>query len=567
MIGFRLQAVKRQQRSPSISSHGGPALPNAPAIQRSRRSGIAANRHGRTRASALAALSSNVGQIAALVVRCPRRCVGFLAWNGERPRFEGGSAQSVPRHGTFDLSSRPNPCHRPAAVAGWRQATIPPANRTSVSKINSIMRVAGCILAMCAALAAEGGAQERLSGDWSGYWAQAGDTMPVTLHVSREAATGRYTGTFDAERLRVSGIPFDTVRVDGCCGLTMVLRGDRTTTRFTGTFRSDSLSGAFREGERDGRFAFARSRAEGPTFREQDIRFANGPVNLAGSLLLPLAGDSLPAVVFLHGSGAEGRWASRFLAAQFASHGIAALIFDKRGVGGSSGDWRVASLEDLAGDAAAAVARLTDEPRIDRRRIGIHGHSQGGTLAPLVAAMSDAVSFVIGSAAAGLPTDSTEIFSILNSVYPRAATAEDSVMARSYVGELVAVAYHGQPRHRLDSLVAVARDRRWFFAPPPADNSYWSFSRIFGQYQPVEWWARVTVPVLLIYGSQDHRVPAAESAARISATLIRATPDADVTVRIFRDADHTFRLPPGPSEWPVTAPDYIDTLLNWLALR
>ena len=428
------------------------------------------------------------------------------------------------------------------------------------------MRVAICLFALCATTSVAS-AQDQLSGNWRGYWTQAADTMAVAMHVRREPGTGRYTAMFDAERLRVSGIPFDTVRVEGCCNIRMVIRGDRTTTAFVGGVRGDSLVGAFREGQSEGRFAFARSGAADVSFQEREIAFANGAVNLAGSLILPSTGDSLAAVVFLHGSGAEGRWASRFLAMQLANHGIAALIFDKRGVGGSSGDWRQALLDDLAGDGSAAIARLLQETRINRNRIGIHGHSQGGTLAPLVAARSDHVAFVIGSAAAGVPTDSTEIFSILNSVYPRAATAEDSAMARAYVSELVAVAYHGRARQGLDSLVTASRDRRWFFPPPVADNSYWSFSRLFAQYDPLEWWARIRVPVLLIYGSEDQRVPAAESAARISGTVLRNARNADVTVRILPGADHTFRLPPGPSGWPVTAPDYIPSLLSWLASR
>jgi len=75
----------------------------------------------------------------------------------------------------------------------------------------------------------------------------------------------------------------------------------------------------------------------------------------------------------------------------------------------------------------------------------------------------------------------------------------------------------------------------------------------------------VRVPVLLIYGAADQRVPARESAARIASALARNAPDVDVTVRILPGADHTFRLPPGPSGWPVTAPDYIPTLLRWLS--
>jgi dipeptidyl aminopeptidase/acylaminoacyl peptidase len=287
---------------------------------------------------------------------------------------------------------------------------------------------------------------------------------------------------------------------------------------------------------------------------------------LAGSLLLPATGDSLPAVVFLHGSGPEGRWASRYLATQFATHGIAALVFDKRGVGSSTGDWHRATLDDLAGDGVAAVARLLDEPRIDRRRIGIHGHSQGGTLAPLVAVRSSSVAFVIASAAAGLPTDSVEVYSVLNSVYPKARTAEDSASARAYVSELVAVAYHGRPRARLDSLVTLLHDRSWFFKPPSPADAYWTFSMAFAQYRPLDWWAQVRVPVLLVYGAEDKRVPAEESADRIGGVLRRAG-NTDVAARIFPGADHTFRLAPGPSGWAVTAPGYVSSLLEWLAKR
>jgi len=409
-------------------------------------------------------------------------------------------------------------------------------------------------------------AQARLSGTWQGYWTRAGDTMAVTMIVGQDSAAARYTATFGADRLRVNGIPFADVQVRGCCDVTLVLRGDRTTTEFAGRLDGDSLTGALREGTSEGRFAYSRASSASAAIEEREIAFAHGDVTLSGSLLLPAGGDSLPAVVFLHGSGAEGRWASRYLGTQLALHGVAALIFDKRGVGSSTGDWRRASLDDLIGDGVAAVARLLEEPRIDRGRIGIHGHSQGGTLAPAVAARSPSVAFVVGSAAAGLPLDSVEIFSILNAVQPGIATAEDSGDATAYVGELVAVAYHGRSRTLLDSLVARLRDRPWFFEPPPPADAYWSFSREFARYQPLDWWVQVRAPVLLVYGAADRRVPAAESAERI-ASVVRAAGNADVTVRIFPGADHTFRLPPGASGWPRTAPDYLATLLDWLARR
>jgi len=428
------------------------------------------------------------------------------------------------------------------------------------------MRSIPCLLLLSIS-AANLAAQSRLAGTWTGYWTRANDTMAVTMRV--RDSSGHHAATFDADRLRVTGIPFSEVVLDGCCTVALVLRGDRTTAMFYGTVRGDSLTGRFEEGSApEGRFAFARAkRAESSAFQERSLTFTNGDVRLSGSLLLPRGTARVPAVVFLHGSGGEGRWASRFLATQLANHGIAALIFDKRGAGQSSGDWRTASLEDLARDGAAAVSVLRQEPRIDPRRIGIHGHSQGGTLAPLVVAQSPDIAFVIASAAAGLPTDSVEQFSILNAIYPQAASAQDSADARAYVAELVAVAYKARPRAGLDSLANALHERPWFFAPPAPEDSYWRFSREFGAYDPLAWWAKVRVPVLLIYGADDQRVPAGESAARIAATLHRSAPDLDVTVRIFPGADHTFRLAPGPGGWPMTAPDYVPSLLRWLAAR
>ena len=410
-------------------------------------------------------------------------------------------------------------------------------------------------------------AQGQLAGDWNGYWARSGDTMPVVLHVKRDLTTRTYSATFDSDRLRVMEIPFAQVSVDGCCNVVMQLRGDRTTTVFTGTLRGSTLSGEFQEEGTSGRFSYSRARAASAPVVEREVTFRNRDVTLAGSLLVPPDSGRRPAVVFIHGSGAEGRWASRFLAMKLAERGVAALIFDKRGVGKSSGDWRTATLEDLAGDAAAAVALLRQDARIDPRRIGVHGHSQGGTIAPMVAARSPDVAFVIASAAAGTPTDSTEIYSVLNSVYPNAATAADSADARAYTGELVAVAYHGEPRARLDELVSQFKGRPWFFAPPAPDASYWSFSKVFAEFRALDWWRQVRVPVLLIYGASDQRVPPQESAARIAGALVRQTPGADVTVRILPNADHTFRLPPGPGGWPSTAPDYLPTLLGWIVAR
>lgn len=413
-------------------------------------------------------------------------------------------------------------------------------------------------------LATNPAAGQSPAGTWRGYWTRAGDTLPVTLVLHRDTAGTGYHASFSSERLRVRGIPFAQVRVDSCCSISMTLRGDRTTTVFDGRFRDDSsIAGTLREGAETGSFAYSRVSEASQTWLERDITFQNGAVRLSGTLLLPGSGRPTTGVVFLHGSGAESRWASRFLAEQIVAAGGAALIYDKRGVGASSGNWRSATIEDLAVDGRAAVAVLAAMPEMAGVVLGIHGHSQGGTLSPMIAARTPEVRFVIASAASGVRADTAEEFSIGNSVLSRARTLQDTTNARSFVTALVDAAYRARPRAVLDSLVNAHQGKPWYFNPPAPGDSYWTFSPLFFAFDAMAWWAQVHVPVLLLYGGADERVPARESAARIAAALARGG-NGDITVRVFPGADHTFRLQPGPSGWPRTAGDYLPSLLSWL---
>jgi dienelactone hydrolase len=402
-------------------------------------------------------------------------------------------------------------------------------------------------------------AQSQLAGTWNGAWGKSADTLAVTMRFE-ESAVG-WSGSFDSERLRVEGIPFTEVGFHPP-NVTIRMVGDATTMELTGTVKGDSLTGSLEEDGESGWFAFGRAADIRPPFREEEVRFRNGEIELAGTLLLPDGPGPHPAVVFLHGSGSEGRWASTYLARRVVRGGTAALIWDKRGVGGSSGSWEDAGFEDQAGDVAAAVALLRSRPEVDAERVGIHGHSQGGTIAPLVAVRSSA-DFVIGSAASGLPMDDVEVFSVGNFVGIPSMSGEEALLARAYVEALVDVAYHGAPRDSLDAITERARGREWFFEPPAPENSYWSFSRRIADYDPLVWWRQVDVPVLLVYGSEDERVPVEPSVAAITEALESVGRSA--TVRIFYGADHTFRLRRPGDEWPRTVPGYPDLILEWLA--
>ena len=374
-----------------------------------------------------------------------------------------------------------------------------------------------------------------------------------------ENAAGVWKGTFDSERLRVVGIPFTEVVFDPPV-VRLRLIGDATTTEFEGRVDGHFLSGGLVENGTTGSFAFRRSPEPPFPLREREVRFRNGDIELAGTLLLPFGTGPYPAVVFLHGSGAEGRWASRYLARRLAREGFAALIWDKRGVGSSTGSWQVSAFEDLAADAAAAVAFARTQPGIDPERVGIHGHSQGGTIAPLAAARSQA-DFVIGSAAAGLPMADVEVYSIGNAIGVASLPPAEAALAKAYVDAIVDVAYRGAPREELDVAAALAEGYDWYFEPPGPDDSYWAFSRRFAEFDPLAWWGQIRVPVLLVYGSEDERVPAEASRAAILQAIGDGAP---VETQIFEGADHTFRVRRPGDVWPRTVGGYPDVILEWL---
>ena len=82
--------------------------------------------------------------------------------------------------------------------------------------------------------------------------------------------------------------------------------------------------------------------------KREDIDFSNGAVRLAGTLISPARGGKHPAIILVHGSGAENREYILPFARFLIRRGIAVLGYDKRGVGGSTGDWNAASFDDLA---------------------------------------------------------------------------------------------------------------------------------------------------------------------------------------------------------------------------
>jgi dipeptidyl aminopeptidase/acylaminoacyl peptidase len=377
-------------------------------------------------------------------------------------------------------------------------------------------------------------------------------------------------GSFTSMPQRVMEYPFDSVKQTGN-QIDLVLGGD---TSFSCKIDDSELTGTFRDEDGSGTVRLRRVARVRLPYTASDVVFRNGNVALSGSLYVPRDGGLHPAIVMLQGSGPEIRWgANRFWADYFGRRGMATLIYDKRGSGKSTGDWQTSDFNSLAGDALAGVSFLQRQEGIDAKKIGIHGHSQGALLAPLIAAQSKAVAFVLADAASGIPVWRTELFSQRSYLRHSGLTGSDLASADRFIERSVQVERSGNGRAALlrDSRAAVQNGQVWAKATePPADDSYfWKFFPLIANYNPADYWRRVNVPVLIVEAGADERVPLDESVAAIRAAL-REGHNPDYTIVVFPDAPHTLvehRKEGEPFRWPLIAPGYADLLASWVLYR
>ena len=270
------------------------------------------------------------------------------------------------------------------------------------------------------------------------------------------------------------------------------------------------------------------------------LTFASGGVDLAGALYLPPGDGPFPAVVMIHGSAPETRfifWETGDAPA-FLSGGVAVFLYDKRGTGQSGGDWRTASLTDLADDAIAAVKLVQQQPEINPAQVGVFGVSQGGWLGPLAAARSDDVAFVINVTGASVPLANQEMWGTGNELHGRGYSPQ-------------AIATTMNVMHLLFSA------RPLLARLPLGDLHIWFLA--FDPYlDPADFWQDVTQPVYVAYGGRDKLVPTPDSTAVVQAAFARQPHHLSRLV-VYPEAGHGVRLASGA--W---APGHIAAMLSWL---
>lgn len=310
--------------------------------------------------------------------------------------------------------------------------------------------------------------------------------------------------------------------------------------------------------------------AQTQRFNERDVSFHNGSVELQGTLMTPAVSGRHPAVVFLHGSGPSTRAGARPYAQEFAKLGIASLFFDKRGCGSSGGSWVTSSLDDLAGDALAAVRYLEVEDDIDSTRIGLWGVSQAGWVATWAASRSPDVTFMILISGGGASPRESELFSYEKEFEKAGLAGAEKSAAQGLVDEYFGYLATGEGRDalvaRLDStrsgrLAPLARqlDR---VLPSEGNRKNWSW---VATWDPASAMAKITCPVLLMFGDEDTEHPTDLAVRKWREGLKKAGND-QATIMVFPGAGHGIRMWKGftGKGRPPFADGYAEAMLGWL---
>ena len=191
---------------------------------------------------------------------------------------------------------------------------------------------------------------------------------------------------------------------------------------FSGDLKDGKIVGTFRQMGREipltlSRGELVRQRPQTPQppypYEAREVTFKNDEANatLAGTLTLPVGFESLkkrPVVLMVTGSGLQNRDEEIFdhkpfavIADYLARHGIASLRYDDRGFGQSTGEVANATTADFAQDAEAGIRFLRS---MNFSRVGILGHSEGGSVAFMLGARQ-AVDFIVALAAPGIKGD------------------------------------------------------------------------------------------------------------------------------------------------------------------
>jgi pimeloyl-ACP methyl ester carboxylesterase len=413
----------------------------------------------------------------------------------------------------------------------------------------------------------------RIAGGWQGTLKVQTIELRLVFHVST-SGTGEIATTMDSPDQGAKGIPVGQTILTGDTVIFLlpniggeyrgVLQQGDSTIDGTWSQSGNVLPLRLKRGSAVPEVRRPQVPARPYPYDEEEVTIENpgAGVRLAGTLTIPRSTPPFPAVVLITGSGPQDRDETilghkpyLILADHLTRLGIAVLRCDDRGMGKSTGSLAGATTRDLAGDTRDELNFLKSRKEVDPRRVGLIGHSEGGIIAPMIAAESKEVAFIVMLAGSGVPGD--EILSAQQALIAKANGVQDSLISSA---SALNKKLYSIVKQTPDSMLAAKALREILikYHPPAADTSGSLSSKIeeadqrmiagllspwlrfFMSYDPRPALTRVTCPVLALNGEKDLQVPAKENLREVEKAL-RSGGNHDIVVKELPGLNHLFQ--------------------------
>ena len=296
-------------------------------------------------------------------------------------------------------------------------------------------------------------------------------------------------------------------------------------------------------------------------YRNKEVFFENSDagIKLSGTLTVPKMEGKAPAVILINGSGPQDRdetiadhkpfWV---IADHLSRNGIAVLRYDERGVGKSTGEFTGATSVDLATDVEAAIEYLKNRREVNPNQIILVGHSEGGLLAPMIAARNSDVAGVILLAPPGVNGEQIVLNQSRLIAEASGGADADELEKQSKILTIAFELLKSLPEGSEDfytqfkakAAEVMGEDSGDFELVPQIEMAVRQLDtpwfRYFAVYDPVPALEKTTCPALVLIGARDLQVDPKLNLPPIKAALTKAG-NKDFTVTQLDSLNHLFQ--------------------------
>lgn len=442
-----------------------------------------------------------------------------------------------------------------------------------------------------------------ITGQWNGLLKVQGIQLRVVFNVSKSA--DGYSSTMDSPDQGAKGIPVTKTSFENPNIHFEVANAGIV---YDGVLKENEIEGTFKQGGQSFPMNLSKKVIEKPIVKRpqepaqpypyysEEVSFTNSAANisLAGTLTLPAKEGNYPAVILISGSGPQNRDEELLghkpfliIADYLTRHGIAVLRYDDRGTAKSTGNFKTATSADFATDVKAAVAYLKTRKEINAKKIGLVGHSEGGLIAPMVAADSKDVAFIVllaGPGMQGAPllllqqdliaaasgaseADIKKSNATNKKVFDMVLTIPDTAQLKTAVTSIISEAVKNDTAVHLPAGISqeeyVARQVNQLTSP-------WML--YFLKYDPVPTLQKVKCPVLAINGEKDLQVPPKENLSLIKSALAKGG-NKKATIKELPDLNHLLQecKTGSPDEYAeieqTFSPAALDEIAKWIQIQ